>query len=679
MIVVRAFLAVVLLAGFYVFGLGSVVVLGGLSLWLLWTVQGEIAHDVSYAMIALALGLAVPVWRMVRARPTPPPGEPVTQEQAPQLWSLVRELAVEVGTRPPDEIRLDADVNAGVWEDAGLVGLRPGRRYLYLGAPLLECVTVSQLRAVLAHELGHYAGGHTLFGAVTYRGMRSIMDTLDRLGPRSLAGALLAGYTAVYALVALAVMRQMEVEADRAAVRAGGREAMKQALGDMPWLSTAWEAYLDDYVGWIGDGYTAAEVLAYFGKLVEWRAPELDRVPERVAAAKPPRWASTHPPVKERLALIDREPDRSVMDDPRPAWVLVDDLELRSTGLQTTAFDDHLAVVAQEEARLAAKQLYHAAARVSYAGRKRGGIGTVLDLLAAGRTGDLTAALNRAVPDPWPLADRVLAAVNATLVISADAGWRHSWSAPMTLVSADGEDIAVRPLVEQACDDPEAVPRLREFLHGLGVPEVVTRDTPAGGYEPLDSGPALPTLMLPDILFIIANTGRRQIPDDVLAAGLAAAALAELRLLGRVEVADTPEATVRVAAVTATGDGFLDSVLDWVAQAGSGPAYLLLQTLGSPVAGAVGSRAHRWIDDSADIARTARTDIVEALDTGDLDGRAMALGALLWGTELAGPVLGWRSRTSRFWLGRVARRDRLALAIRTVIGIHIQLPYTPRG
>ena len=97
MIVVRAFLAVVLLAGFYVFGLGSVVVLGGLGLWLLWTVRGEIAHDVSYAMIALALGLAVPVWRMVRARPTPPPGEPVTQEQAPQLWSLVRELAVEVG------------------------------------------------------------------------------------------------------------------------------------------------------------------------------------------------------------------------------------------------------------------------------------------------------------------------------------------------------------------------------------------------------------------------------------------------------------------------------------------------------------------------------------------------------------------------------------------------------
>jgi len=158
---------------------------------------GQIAHDVSYAMLVLAVGLAVALWRVMPVRPTPPPGAPLTEEQAPQLWSLVRELAVAVGTRPPDEIRLDATVNAGIWEDAGLVGLRPGRRYLYLGAPLLECVTVSQLRAVLAHELGHYAGGHTLFGAPTYRGMRSIVDTLGRLGPYSLAGLLLAGYATV--------------------------------------------------------------------------------------------------------------------------------------------------------------------------------------------------------------------------------------------------------------------------------------------------------------------------------------------------------------------------------------------------------------------------------------------------------------------------------------------------
>jgi len=41
MTVIRAFLAVVLLVGFYLVGLGSVVVLGWLSLWLWWTAAGR--------------------------------------------------------------------------------------------------------------------------------------------------------------------------------------------------------------------------------------------------------------------------------------------------------------------------------------------------------------------------------------------------------------------------------------------------------------------------------------------------------------------------------------------------------------------------------------------------------------------------------------------------------------
>lgn len=72
----------------------------------------------SYVVAATAVGLVVPVWRVLRARPQPPAGSPVTVEQAPQLWSVVHELADLVGTRTPDEIRLVAVVNAAVWEDA---------------------------------------------------------------------------------------------------------------------------------------------------------------------------------------------------------------------------------------------------------------------------------------------------------------------------------------------------------------------------------------------------------------------------------------------------------------------------------------------------------------------------------------------------------------------------------
>lgn len=76
------------------------------------------------------------------------------------LWDTVRRLADDVGTRVPDEIRIVPEVNAAVVEESQLLGLHAGRRYLYLGIPLLQGLSVAQLQAVIAHELGHYSGRH---------------------------------------------------------------------------------------------------------------------------------------------------------------------------------------------------------------------------------------------------------------------------------------------------------------------------------------------------------------------------------------------------------------------------------------------------------------------------------------------------------------------------------------
>jgi Zn-dependent protease with chaperone function len=665
-ITIRAILALALLVGFYVVGLGTLVVLAGLSVWLWWVVPGEVAHEVSLAMLVVALGLVVPAWRVMRARPVPPPGTPVTEDQAPELWSLVRELAALVDTRAPDEIRLAVEVNAGVWDDAGLVGLRPSRRYLYIGIPILEWFTAAQVRAVLAHEMGHYARGHTRLGALTYRGMRSIAGTISQLRSHTLAGAAMTGYGMVYALVAMAVMRHMEVEADRVAARTVGRKAFVQALRELPRLATAWDAYVDGYVGWIQQrGYLPEEFLAYFHALVQQRSPQLERVPAWLAPPPQSPWDS-HPPLDERIALLERVADCPVEVDQRSGLALVNDLDVRSATLCTSAFDEYVATIAHKEAHHAAKALYYRAGRL--AGTRSAGLGTVLDLLAQGRAGALNAAGN--------LAEYVLAAVNATLVISAGARWRHVWSAPLALVSRDGDPILARPLIDLACRDPLAVAGLREFLHELGVPGVVTTDLPQRWGDALGTGPLSENdqLLLADELYMIAlQVGQRRIPGDVLAAGLAAAVLSELRLLGRIEVADTAEASLHASDISPTGDRFLDAVLRRVRQAGAHPAYQWLQMLGPDVSDAVYRRLSRHGAATVPIVDTTRSRLVQALRHGDLQGRDVALGALLWGTELAGPVLG-RSLWTRFWLGRVAHRDRLAIAIRIIIGIHMPTP-----
>jgi Zn-dependent protease with chaperone function len=50
-----------------------------------------------------------------------------------------------------------------------------------LGLPLLRVLTISQLRAVLAHEFGHYYGGDTKLGPWIYKTRSAIGRTLDSL------------------------------------------------------------------------------------------------------------------------------------------------------------------------------------------------------------------------------------------------------------------------------------------------------------------------------------------------------------------------------------------------------------------------------------------------------------------------------------------------------------------
>ncbi|MBO0867465.1 MAG: M48 family metallopeptidase [Micromonosporaceae bacterium] len=658
-IVVRAAVAVGLLAGFYLVAFGSVIALAVLSVWLWWVLPGATAYEASGSLLLLVVGLCLPLWRLIRARPQPPPGVPVTGQDAPQLWSLVRELAGLVGTRAPDEIRLVGEPNAMVWEDAGLVGLHGGRRYLYLGVPIMETLRVSQLRVVVAHELGHYARGHTRLSAVTYRGLRSIVDTIGRLGKGSLVGLLFSMYAAGYAFVALSVTRRMEVEADRAAVRAAGREVFTFTIRDIEDLVVAWVAYLRLHAS-APECCAPATFLDRFRELVDRRAPELRRAPSWLKRP-PPRWDS-HPPMAERIALQadadDAEPPASW--DRRPGFALIKDHDLLAEALRLEDLAKHFEWVARRHAEDTAMRLYRRA------GGRTGGLGTVLDLLDRGQAAELA---TRSLPDT------VLAAVGSDLVRWSGAKWRHTWSEPMDLVDPAGEPIGVRELVVAACDDPGAVPRLREFLAEAGVPELLLSNDP----DRLAPG-ALPdsyALLLPDELYLLAhprNSGRGRVPGDVLAAALAAATLAELRWRGRLAVDQTGEASLYTMDTTPTGDPFLDAVLERVERTGPRPAYRWLQLLGPELEVAVRRRVEHREPGAAAVLASARLGMLRALRSGQTDGRDMTLGMLLWGVELSGRVLGRRALLLRFWLGRHARRDPLVMAIRTVMSIGLPTP-----
>jgi Zn-dependent protease with chaperone function len=451
----RAALSVALLLGFYLYALGVAAVFGVLAAWVI--AQGRV-NSLVVSLVAVTVAVAGSVlyatWKVMRTRNRVAEGLVLSEQRAPGLWALTRELASAVGTRPPDEIRLVAEVNAAVSENTRMLGLVGGRRYMYVGLPLLQSFTVAQLRSVLAHELGHYSHQHVRLGAPVHRGRAVILETIRKLPERTLARWLLVPYARLYFLVSAAVSRVQEIEADRASVRLAGRRAAISAMRELGPLAAAWQFYLQNYVvSGLDSGYAPAGVLAHFPTLLEARAGEMTELRAQAPDAERSRWDS-HPPAAERIALMQREPDPPLSVDDRPAGGLVRHLDSAQWELEDVTFDfgdrprvpfeQYTAAAVHAGQQLQANELYRAAGRMMGG---QGSLAVVLELLAAGHFQPLAASLlpDSILADPRAAAQGVtdaLASAIAAAVVRFRAGyWQHSWSRAATLVAATGEPI----------------------------------------------------------------------------------------------------------------------------------------------------------------------------------------------------------------------------------------------
>ncbi|GIG21965.1 hypothetical protein Cch01nite_26890 [Cellulomonas chitinilytica] len=480
---VRAAVSLLLLAGFYVVAFGLIAGLGWLSVLAFRAGSGSGGAKLAFLALAAAVAVVVALVKVARARPQAEPGLQVSRANAPALWAVVDELAVLAQTRVPDEIRLVPEVNAAVSEDARMLGLVGGRRRLYLGVPLMQALDVSQLRSVLAHELGHYSNSHTRLGPLTYRGRAAIGATIEQLSG-NVVGWLLQGYARLYLLASATVSRRQELEADELSVRVAGRPVAQGTLRELPLIDRAWGFYGGAYLdaGWeAGYAPTAAGFFGGFGLLLAARGDELQTMRLDAPPAEQSRWDS-HPSIAARVAAMERMPDVAVARDTRPATGLVPGFDNAAAALaeQVVAFGDRVrldweaftATSRAQSSQRTADSVYRVAARV--AGQPRATLATVLDLVAAGRLDLVLRGLGfdpAAGPDEdgdTP-AGLTLGVVIGSAAVQAGVGtWRHSWSGPAVLVGRDGEPLALDGVVALAAV-PGSVPAARAALAGLGI------------------------------------------------------------------------------------------------------------------------------------------------------------------------------------------------------------------
>ena len=325
----RALLAVLLLVGFYALALGMA---GGL-LWIPWA-EWTYAHRIHLKLLLFCVIGAFLILKAVLPRPDrfEEPGPRLTREAQPRLFALLEGVARDTGQTMPSEVYLVADVNAWVAERGGVLGVG-SRRVMGIGLALLEVLRVDQLRAVIAHEFGHYIGGDTRLGPWVYRTRVGIERTLEHVGAHSgLLAKPFHWYGLLFLRVSHAVSRRQEFVADAVAARVAGAAAARDALLRIGEAAPAFGSYWRSELAPVLERGYRPPFAAGFGEFR--RAPsvapglaELVATELREGRADP---YDTHPSLRERVAAIDALPpagSAAHAGDDAPALALLDDVD----------------------------------------------------------------------------------------------------------------------------------------------------------------------------------------------------------------------------------------------------------------------------------------------------------------------------------------------------------------
>ena len=250
-------------------------------------------------------------------------GRRLTEAEVPRLWAVVRSISEKLETNPPDHIVLGLDgcffaTEAPVWlspDDQKLEG-----RLLYLSLPGLTCLPLDEIRAVIGHELGHFAGGdavHCLKSVQT--GAVANLEALDAARGREdlwfgHLAALPIRMMGEYFLDSfhLAVSRwnrERETAADRAGASVAGNETLALALLRLAVLEP-------------GIGQVPAEYRNDVKPGAEGFMPLMRRIIKERGLVNPadylenstPHPTDSHPPLRRRLSDLGIEPNSAFFE-----------------------------------------------------------------------------------------------------------------------------------------------------------------------------------------------------------------------------------------------------------------------------------------------------------------------------------------------------------------------------
>lgn len=299
-----------------------------------------------------------------------PGGIEVSESDEPELFGFLYKLSDEIGAPRPHRVFITPDVNAAVFYDLSLLNLIfPTKKNLIIGLGLVNVLNMGELKAVLAHEFGHFAQGSMMVGRWVYIAQQIIghmvatRDWLDKVvqfisridirvawigwilgliiwSIRSLMDTLFS----LVVIAERALSREMEFNADLVAVSVTGSDALVNALYKLQSADDAWQTALNVATSEAKAGNVLKDLFAAqktainevgrilgddeYGKTPS--CPEgLEISEHRVFTeqmARPPQMWSTHPHNRDREINAKSIYIAAEIDE-REAWLIFSDAE----------------------------------------------------------------------------------------------------------------------------------------------------------------------------------------------------------------------------------------------------------------------------------------------------------------------------------------------------------------
>ncbi len=269
----------------------------------------------------------------------------ITKKDEPELFELISKIVEAVGTSFPKKVYLSTEVNASVFYDSNFWSMFfPVKKNLHIGLGLVNSTRKEELKAILAHEFGHFSQRTMKVGSYVYNVNQVIFNMLydnDSCNKVIQNWASASGYFSIFVIIAvkivegiqwilrvmydvvnksyLALSREMEFHADEIAANVTGYEPLKSSLLRMNLADYSYNSVLSFYEGKISESLKSENIfeeqkflqnflakednLRVINNLPEVSLEELNKFNKSKLVIKD-QWTS-HPSTEDRINRLE--------------------------------------------------------------------------------------------------------------------------------------------------------------------------------------------------------------------------------------------------------------------------------------------------------------------------------------------------------------------------------------